>query len=434
MDNFHRLHSLVAALATTTLLPLIPAQSVAPGHLAGWAANNTPFGVCSSLYTQDADGGCKSVVRRGTSICTVKGSFGGGTAYDPRLRAAWVTNGVTLGLQDIATGNMKCTMRAVLAVKGSVVTGLALSDKRRELFQLEVGSSPAGRFLVISSYDVARPCVPAHKGNGCRVPLLGTGASAMGLAYDEVRDLLYYSTSTSGFAGWINTVHVVRQGAPCRDVKTFGVKTCGRPGSPTSGLGYDSCTRRLYATGGRSVRVLLLTDPVNGVVTDLTGAGPCCQFGGLGAWAGLAVVPNWDLKVIGKGCSHVPCGNCAVQLGTVGGDASLGNRDFGFRLSSAPAGSQGMFYISLGNCTNGVTIPELCGPVYLSTTPPWPLLVGTFAVGGAAQCSGTATVITGVPNDPALCKATLCSQWLAICPTGGLWSGLSHAIEFTVGG
>lgn len=424
-------HALLAALLTTGLLTA-QSPSPAPGHVVGWAWNNTPLTVCSSVYTQDVDNSCRQAVLRGNSLCSQKGTGGGGTAYDPRMQAAWVSNGIEIALHDLNSRKIICRFNATLAGNSHVVSGLALSDTRRELFQLEISSG----LLVLSSYDVTNPCKPVHNKNACQVKNTGTGATALGLAYDEVRDLIYYVTSISGFAGWINTIHVAPRAKPCTDLATFGVNYCGaRPGSPLSGLGYDACRRRLYATDGKGIRSLLLTDPAKGVFRDLTGTNPCCQFTGIGVWMGLAVVPNWTRTIVGKSCLQTPCGNCTnMQLDLVGGDASLGNQDFGIRLSGAPVGSRGLFYVALGSCTSGVQFPGLCGPIYTSLAPPWPLLVASYTTQGTTQCAAQARVVIPVPADSTLCKTTVCTQWLVVCPSTLNSSGLTNAVQFTVGG
>ncbi|MHC4813638.1 MAG: hypothetical protein ACYTGO_03745 [Planctomycetota bacterium] len=421
--------ALVACLFTTAFLT---AQSPAPGHIVGWGWNNTPALICSAVYTQDIENKCQNAVRRGNSPCTQKGTGGGGTAYDPRMQAAWASNGLEIELLDLNTSRRICSFTATRAANTHVVSGLALSDTRRELFQLEIGPG----VLVLSSYDVSTPCKPVPNKNACKVANTGTAATAMGLAYDEARDLLYYVTSISGFGGWINTIHVVQRGKPCTDLATFGVNYCGaRPGNPLTGLGYDACSQKLYATDGKGVRVLLLTDPAKGAFKDLTGTNACCQFTGVGIWMGLDVVPNWSRTIVGKSCVDRPCGNCTnMQLSVIGGDASLGNRDFGIRLSGAPVASQAFFYVALGNCTQGVQYGGLCGPIHTSLASPWPVLAGVYPTQGTTQCSGQVTVVTGVPPDPGLCKVTVCTQWLVACPTALLWHGLTHGLQFTIGG
>ncbi|MHC4816019.1 MAG: hypothetical protein ACYTFN_23385, partial [Planctomycetota bacterium] len=392
---------LVLPLGVLASSAVLVAQSFAPGHVIGWAWNNGPLSVCSAVYTQDVDGGCPKAVMQGMSLCALKGKDGGGTAYDPRLRAVWVSNGTEIALHDIDTKRLLCRFNAAVGGSHHIVSGLALSNSRRELFQLE--TTPGG--LMLSSYDVSKPCQPVHKKNWCMRKNTGVGATAMGLAYDEVRDFLYYTTSVSGFASWVNTLHVALRPLPCTDVQTFGINFCGsRPGGPVTGLGYDSGRQRLYATDGTGTRVLKLTNPAKGVFTDLTGTKPCCQFTGIGVWRGLAVVPNWQSTTVGKSCLDIPCGNCtSMKLGLVGGDAALGNRDFGFRLTGAPSGGGGFFYVSLGNCTKGILLPGLCGPIHLSLTAPWPVVLGGYPTPGKTPCTGQVTVITGVPVDPALC-------------------------------
>ena len=423
---------LLAAVLTTTTATSLAAQSLAPGHLVGWAQNTGPLAVCSAVYTQDVEGSCQRAVIQGSSLCTGKGAGAGGTAYDPRMKAAWVSNGDEIALHDIASKTILCKFTATRGSTGYAVSGLALSDARRELFQLEVGPG----ILAISSYDVTSPCNPVHNKNWCRVRITGTSATARSLAYDEVRDLLYFTTSISGFGSWLSFVNVVTWTAPCVTVSQFGVANCAaRPGNPVTGLGYDSCTQRLYATDGLGTRVLLLIDPAKGVFRDLTGANACCQFSGTGRWQGLAVVPNWTKKEVGKSCLDSGCGTCTgTKLDLVGGDASLGNKDFGLKLSGAPVNSQGLFFISIGNCSTGVSIPGLCGPIHVSLTPPFPALVGSFATTGSTTCTAKATVVLGIPADAALCKVSLCTQWLVLCQGSGNPSGLTNAVEFTIGG
>jgi hypothetical protein len=116
-----------------------------------------------------------------------------------------------------------------------------------------------------------------------------------------------------------------------------------------------------------------------------------------------------------------------------GGDAGLGNQDFGLRLSGAPVGQQALLYISAGACTSGINVPGFCGPVFPSLTPPFPLLVGAFPISGTAPCTGLVSLVTGVPADPALCGFSLCTQWIVACPGSG-GPGLSNAVQFSIGG
>lgn len=408
----------------------LPGQT-APGHLVSWAGNSGPLTVCSALYTFDVENNCQPPVSRGSSLCTPLGPGAGGTAYDPRSQAAWVSDGREIGLQSIGTGVMLCKFASTRVANTTVVSGLAMSDSRRELFQLETGPG----IMAISSYDVRNPCQPVHNANACQVPILGTLATAQSLAYDEVRDLLYHTVSISGFAGWGSTCYVTARGAPCTSLNSFPVNYCGsRPGSPISGLGYDACTKKLYVTEGAGIRILLLTDPAAGNVTDLTGTGPCCTAGSIiGAFAGLAVIPDWSQSSPGTSCLPANCGSCpSMRAELIGGDAGLGNQDFGLRLSGAPVGQQALLYISAGACTSGINLPGFCAPVFPSLTPPFPFLAGAFQISGTAPCTGTVSLVTGVPVDPALCDFSLCAQWLVACRTAG-GPGVSNAVQFTIG-
>ena len=415
------------------LLAAAPAALTAqtkPAGVVGWAWNNGSTTVCSQVYTQDVDNSCQKAVSWGTSLCAQKGTMGGGTAYDARSFSVFTSDGATIAVHNLIAKKDLCTFSATLASKGGVITGLAMSDATRELWQAEFNAGT----LYLSSYDVTNPCSPKHKANTCKIAVTGTGAISAGLAFDEVRKLLYYSVSISGIAGWTNEVRATSTAKPCSDVGKFFVAACGsRPGSPISGLGYDSCSQRLYAASEGGVRTILVTDPIKGIVTDLSGSS-CCAFTGTGVWMGLDVIPSSDVTSFGKSCVTSTCaGSCTPTASISGGDASLGNQDFQFDLAGAPGASMGWFYVSVGKCTAGVQIPSLCGPVYPSLMAPNPLLFGVFNAGGTAgSCNGQVQVKTGVPVDPFLCKTPLCVQWVVVCPKAG--SGLSNALQITFGG
>lgn len=421
---------------STPLLALVPfvllsslslrAQTVATDHVVGWVP--VPNARTTRIELQDVRGGCKAARTMCPSRLLMPSEpHAGATAYDPRTQAVWVSDGRVLQRVALAGCREACATKLPLRDPKAVVTGLAISDAARLMWHLE---SRPGYFGFVL-YDL-RKCPPAPLRGGCSGTLAPLTRSAA-LAHDEPRGLLYYTESTPALVGWANAVVVARPGAPCKAICRIPLGFCNTARDPlflVTGLAYDACSRVLYATDGQSTVTLRMDDPLRCRVTRLG----CCKKQTRDRFAGLAVVPGWRSRAVGKSCTGSGCRSCpGMRAGLAGGDPSLGNGDFAATLSGAPDGGQAFFVLGAGTCGAGVTLPILCGKIYPRLSPQ-PAVLGPFPLGGGTGCSGAARAALPIPVDPSLCGAALCAQWAVLCgaPPRGL--GLSGAVEFTVAG
>ncbi len=351
--------------------------------------------------------------------------WAGGTAYDPRYGTVWVSDGGTLAEYSIdAAGGCRprCPpFRAVISEPTAVVSGLACSDLRPRLFQL--ATRPG--LMELTIYDNSGRC--PDRPVQCR-RILPQGAVAAGLAFDEVNDLLLvtvsYPTSATTWGTWLWVSRAADPCSPLCENLPFG---CSR--EIVTGLAYDSCEQRLFATDGRLTQIVEARDLVR---CDIRLLG-CCAKQLAPAWRGLDVLPCWKKTSVGRACLGRPCPSCtSMHFGTVG-DPSLGTT-FTLSLQAAPVASPAYLILAPGPCTPGVSLPPpFCGPIYPSLGGAIVVPVGT--IGGIAPCGGQTSVGLSIPVNPGLCGQPLCAQWLVLClATNQVGTGLSDALEFTIAG
>ncbi|MFQ5505968.1 MAG: hypothetical protein ACE5F1_14405 [Planctomycetota bacterium] len=418
-------------LAGMTLLALsatLPAQISATNQTVGWTRQiNALLG---EIHTQDVDNRCQAAKLRCPRTGTVSNSFlGGGTAYDARHQSVWISDGRTIEEIDLKTCRSLCKITTPIRTPGSVVSGLAISDRHRLLYQLETKPGSMGIIL----YDLKK-CPPVPLRGGCSITFKDSRKTAGGLAYDEVGDLLLYTTSFPAFVGYISTLHVARPSSACQELCNVGIQSCFRANprrdwNAVTGLAYDSCNKKVYATDGRTTVSGVLKFPAKCVVTW----GACCDKGSAGDFMGLSIIPGWSQRPVGNSCLSKRCGSCSSMLNkTVGGDPALGNETFAFQLENGPVGNAGILFLGGGNCTTGLRV--LCGSFYPALLPP-PIIAPPVQIQGKAACLGTARMPVPVPVEAALCGVKFCAQWVTACPLAqGADFGLSPAIEFAVTG
>jgi len=429
--------------ATTALLAstLCGQSNPKAGVLVGNIGVTLAPSLAGELYSQAVDSNCAAATKIGNSMAWA--FYGGGTAYDAARQAVWVSDGRTIALQQLSNGAASCQFNATLSGtygKTNFVTGLAHCNKRKELIQMEMVVGASSNSLVLRFYDTSA-CPPKLLKTTCSFPIPNTNAPgvAHGLAYDEVRDLIFFTMSGSGFAGWSTSVNYINYAVVClAKPNTLSVplfSTCKGNNTPATGMAYNPCTKVLYVTEGNAVLKLdisNLTKPVN-----LNATTACCQLNlTRKAWAGLAIVPNSVVKSVGTSCLNTGCPSCpSMKLDFTGGDLALGNRDLAIQITGAPAGGLAGFYLSLGKCQSpGVSIGGLCGAVHLTFSAGQPLFIGNFSLGTGTGCNGTMKLAAPIPSDASLCGVAFCSQFLIRCPSGGLAAGLTNALEFSVGG
>ncbi len=430
-------------LATMRFGSMVCAQQNPHSGLVVGNVGPTGFGISirGELYTQAIDKNCAIPRRSGVGLAMA--IRGGGTAYDAARNAVWVSDGRQIALQQIAGAKVSCQFSATLSGTGGsyFVSGLAHCNKRKQLIQMEMVLGKSSNSLVLRFYDT-KSCPPKLLNTKCTfaIPKTNTAGVAHGLAYDEARDLIFFTMSGSGIVGWTTSVNYINYTIACLGTvkpKSFPVplfSTCGGANTAVKGLAYNSCSQVLYVTEGTvtmKLNVKDLTKPVN-----LSGKS-CCKFNvQRKAWQGLAIVPSSPVKSVGTSCLNQGCPSCTtMKLGFTGGELALGNQDLAVQITGAPAGGYAGFYLSVGSCQSpGVSLSGLCGAIHTPITAGQPIFIGTFPLSSGSGCTGTVKLPAPMPSNHSLCNKTICSQFLIRCPAGGLAAGLTHALEFSVGG
>ncbi len=422
-----------------TLSPLVLTFILASAGLAQNTAdtlvgitNNPNSTGATTLDTQvHAFKNCAAAAQVGKVGFHAGNLFAGGTAYDPRHNAVWVSDGSRIVLYRPSDKATLCTFKPTRAL--GIVSGLAFSPSRRELYQLETITNK----MALTIYDVTKivNCSPTIKKGGCTVNISTTGETAGGLAYDEARDLFYYVTSWFGFASPGFTIYAAPRSNPCQ-LKSLAFSPCSGS-APVTGAAYGACSKFLYIAMGSEVNVVRMDDPLNGKTLNMNQLfkAPCCKKQRGNMWSGLALMPRWNKSLVGRSCVSTSCGTCSnMKLDLSGGAMVLGNPDVAMNITGAPSSSTGAFYVSIGSCSSGLSLPGLCGQVYPVIKGPFPLLLGVFPlVGQGGACAGSLNLkLGGVPRVAGLCGVSACSQFLIRCAQGG--AGLTNALEFSIGG
>jgi len=412
----------LALLALALGAPIV--AQTAP-QLAAWSEAAGPA-LFNGVQLQPLDPGCQRATMACRSLLGGPQFYAGATAYDPRHHSVWVSNGSVVHEIELDTCTVRCQFVPQLMNSSAVVSGLAVLDGGRRLLQLET----APGYLGLRSYD-ATTCPPGPLRDGC-TRTLAMGAVAGGLAADPLLGVVFYSISTPTAIDWQTEVAVARDSDRCTEVCRVLLPRCG-PFYPRSGvvtgLAYDVCGRRLFATNGRHTQGLDVRDTFRCLVQPTW----CCPTGSTWDYKGLAFVPGLDARGIGAGCAPRTCAACAPRMALAGVRPMLGNPDFALDLQGAEIGATAVLVLGGGACTGGVRFPFLCAPLYPSLVPlPYvssPLLV----TGSGSGCSGSARLNVPIPVLSNLCGAALCSQWVVACPTTGAELGSSDALQFLLG-
>lgn len=416
--------TMISAVSFTVSLPLLSqGPIVSQDTLIGWAAPAAP----STVGTLDVQSTQKCPPA--TRVCPqILGqpqfSWAGGTAYDPRHQSVWVSDGAVLVEYQINGCKALCKQTPTLVLTSPVakssVTGLAISDRRSLLFQLEMIS---GNLAIVTYNNKNCPPLPI---SSCKMSMGGRDIAA-GLAYDETRELLYFTISSlqASTNTWQTVLYQAPYNKPCNPTCKWVIPTkCST--LPVNGLTYDACSDMIYATDGQMTSQIQVVDPKACKFSLVA----CCKKQLTGDWRGLAVIPEWSIKRVGRPCIGKPCAACNNMVHLLaGGDSSLGNPDFALTLSNAPANQIGVCYIKIGTAGPPIQPPFLCGPFY--AFPPAIFVVQVLP--GALPCGGLGNVPLPIPNTQKLCGLTLTSQWLVVCTQGSAFGfSLSNAVEFTL--
>ncbi|MHC4850672.1 MAG: hypothetical protein ACYTGW_00730 [Planctomycetota bacterium] len=401
--------AMVLALCTVAF-----AQTVSTNHVIGWVDNGSAKP--GEIHIQDIDGGCKTATLLHKALSGSGSFWAGGTAYDPRHEAVWVSDGKTIAEVRLSDGKILCSFKAQLMNTSAVVSGLAIADKGRRLIQLETMAS----YGALRSYSLTN-CPPVPLRDGCTITV-PTGHFCGGLAYDEVEQLYYYTVTKPGFQVPQNTLHVADR---CKSLCSMSIGGCIHFfGTDVTGLGYDACTKTLYATVGMGTVPITVGNPRKCEFK----VGTCCVKQLAAAYKGLAVVPGWTQFRKGTSCITKGCPFCnKLDNRLYGGAPSLGNPDFGVEVVNGPTGALAILGVGLSTCGKGTHFS--CGALWL---PGNPLIFFPGMLSGS-QCQAGLKVPLPVPVDAKLCGQRVCLQWGVIC-SGASGEGLTPAIEFSITG
>lgn len=421
--------SLLSVFLTPVVIASLALPSIAQGPivsqdtLVGWTPPISP--ATSGNLDLQALQKCPPAKRVCKNILFKPSFFwSGGTAYDPRHQSVWASDGALLVEYKVRGCKAICKQKPALVltspVAKSTVTGLAISDRHSRLFHLEM---IPGR-LAIVTYD-NKKCPP--KAISRCILSMGKRDIAAGLAYDETRDLIYFTISQfQSTSGTYQTVLFQAPASkPCSPVCKWVIPSkCSK--KPVTGLAYNACADMVYATDGAVTSHIRVQDPKKCKFSLVA----CCKKQLAGDWKGLAMIPGWSLKRVGKSCIGKPCPNCTSMVHHLaGGDTSLGNPDFKLMLSNAPANQIGILYIKLGAAGAGIQPNFLCAPFYAFP----PALFVVTGLPGVAPCGGKGQVSLPLPNSKKLCGLKLTTQWLVLCKKGNNFGlSLSNALEFSL--
>jgi len=425
----HFLFSISLASLAFALAPPAPAQHSKVNLAVGLAVTKSVSTFNGAIHTQRIDGQCQGAINLCPNVGTPTDGVTGGTAYDARLQALWISTGKTIQHYILNGCRSLFTLSPSLLNRSAKVTGLAISDRHRRLYHLETTIG----YIGIKAYDMTT-LPPKPITGGWSTKLNAVGATGGGLAFDEVNDRLYVAVSFGAFHGFMSDLYVLDPSGSMSLVIKTNIPMVTRPGGPRSvtGLAYDSGSNLIYATDGGQTLVGLVGDPDKGTVTWSKIA---CNKNLAGNYVGLAIIPGWSQVSLGANCLGAPCANCTGMTNSaVGGDPVLGNSHFSVQLNNAPLGAAAFLILGGGACTTGTNIPILCGPLFTAFYPP-PLIVGPLTLTGSTSCGGFGSAPLPIPVEAVLAGAKFCAQWVVACQKStSLGLGVSKALEFNITG
>lgn len=352
-----------------------------------------------------------------------QGVLAGGVAHDPTARGTWISDGTVVARIDARQRcNYQCSPTALPdLIAGQPVTGLAFDASREQLLAVD-SANVLRRFTV-------QDCSPSLL-DRCTLPS-APGETVTGITFDVAADLILYSAadwSAPGTAG--GTVWITAATDPCTAICSVQINDCG--GStmgPITGLAFDSCESRLWATDGSLTVSGVLS--LNGSSCDFV-QDKCCPSSFGEAFVGLTLAPGTEASN-GNVCSSSPCRSCPGMRHELVGDPVVGNLAFGARLTDAPAATAAYLVLNFGTCAaQGALSPPLCGDILVPLGPVQPILVGPIATSGTpGACGGETEVSLPLPAVPLLCGVELSSQFFGLCPSsGGIGTYVSNCLTW----
>lgn len=425
------MNSRTSALSFLLASALLPSLALAQSGLIGLTGGSVP--TVMHIDPNNCALGPRCAV---VNLPAVTTRFAGGTAYDPEHRAVWISNGTHLARVDADSCRIQCG--PFLALIGPIlpntfVTGLAYRASLRRLYVVD-----SLRRLTIFDVD------------GCDLTLvdrctlnIGLPNSFIigGLAVDEVSGRLFYSASDFAVPSISQSevVFIAEQDVPCDPICAVRLSDCSGLGilGPVTGLAFDSCSHRLYATNGGEIVSARLLFAADGSCS--LGAIRCCLPTIIDSrLVGLSVRPSAPIVSLGRFCNNGACPNCVGMEHVISSDPTIGNPGLHFDLRRAPDDSLAFLIINQGSCRfPGVTIPPFCGPILVDLVRTPPIIRGAVLTGnpGLNNCDGFARFSFAVPMSPALCGQEFASQYVVVCLRGlNLGTAVSNCQSFVISG
>jgi hypothetical protein len=345
--------------------------------------------------------------------------FVGGTAWDPRRRGAWVTNGRVLAKYDNDC-SQQCAPMPIPSLSSTTtyITGLEVIDEHNSLWMIDNEGN---------LHFYSNTCPPVHQG-GCTTVLQPTPAPVMrvttGLAVDEGIGLVF--VSFPDLLAGTTRIHVNDLSHPCVQFDQFDMPPCPTNFGYVTGLACDWGKLMLYATDGQTI--VSMNYAWNGTNVTIV-SWTCCPgtIAVLERMIGLAVHPGRATS-IGTPCANGSCPPCPMHHSLVN-DPVLGNLDFKLHIDGAFGQSFSFCMVGDGPCNApGVGVPPLCGPIY---TVPFLGYLGPVLIQGPSICGGSATFDLPLPLTPALAGNVYSSQIFELCVTAaGLGISLSNCLSW----
>lgn len=348
-------------------------------------------------------------------------SYAGGTGWDAKRSAAWVSDGQVLALYDENCNPMCPPMPIPTLGPNAFVTGIEVVVGMDQVWLID----SAGML-----HRYTNTCPPMPVGT-CNTGLQQTaiGNVTTGLAVDEGAGFVFISYPQFPVA---NAIAVIPMPALCQVTQHIQVPPCFTfAAGPILGLACDWGNQTLYATDGGAT---LAINYIPGAVSvGVTGINCCPPVVTIDPMVGLAIRPGGATSV-GQPCANGPCAPCPMTH-TLRNDPLLGNAQFRLGLDDAQSGVFAFCLIGSGPCMNaGIITPPLCGPV--RTVPYIGALGPNITSAAPVPCAGTSSFNLPLPVVPALAGQVFSSQCLTVCfnSAGTFGTSLSNCLSWQLQG
>lgn len=384
-----------------------------------------------TVVVQEFSGNCDYKRCVPTGFETQVARHAGGSAYDGRIKATWITNGLSLAAVDPWMGNCDyiCRPQSIPLPPDPTTRHYATGLAYVESGSLTSPQSPGWLFASYNSGWIARmdvrDCVV--RARFCQIQL-PTGAVMSGLATDDVNRRLFIAVVLSNGSNLIYVSDLDNNfcSPTCRTIP--GDCTTNTPLGPITGLAFDPCKETLFATDGLlTARYAVASAPR----CDLRVVG-CCKRNG-DAYTGLCYLPDRDVRSIGRSCTVRSCETCPTMRAELFGDPVLGNPLFGLALRDAPnQSSTAILAAGVGACSpTGVNI-GFCSPLRVALPPS----VNFFPLSPMSTlgCTRNITLPFAVPLNQGLCGLQISFQWLVVCQGNPTGHGMTNCVDFRFSG